>query len=85
MVFKEKLGQDNVKNKLLDLFEKSTTSLARSILLVDYINNLRSNWETTYTSTKDKNKENNANAINNNANIMEEQERNMENSDDINF
>lgn len=65
------MRQNNAKNKLPDLFANGTISLAKDVLLADYINSSKGNWITTYTSARDKNEENNANAIDNNAHTVE--------------
>lgn len=83
--FEEQLGWDDAKNKLPDLFANSIISLARDVLLADYINSSQGNWETIYISTRDKNKVNNANIVDNNTNTVEERGRNMENNDNFNF
>lgn len=85
LAFKKYLKQDNTKNKFSDLFSNSITSVAKEILLADYINSLQGNWEIIYTGTRDKNKENNANTVNNNINTIEREGRNIENSNNINF
>lgn len=71
LAFKEQLGQSDAKNKLPALFINGTSSLARSILLVDYIDSSQGNQGTIYTGDRDKNKQNNANAADDNADTVE--------------
>lgn len=83
--FEEQLRQNNIKNKLPDLFANGTMSLVKNVLLADYINNLRGNWATTYIGARNENKENNTNAADDNADTIEGQGRNMKNSNNVNF
>lgn len=53
-----------------DLFANNIKSLARNILLTNYINSLLGKCGIIYTSFKDKNKENNINILDNNTNIV---------------
>lgn len=79
------MRQDNVENKLSDIFANRIASLARSVLLANYINSFWDNWKITYISSRDKNSKNDANIVDNNDNIVEKQKKNMENSNNVNF
>lgn len=76
-VFHEQLGRGASETELPDLFANGTTSLAKGVLLADYISNSRGNWGTVPSSYHNNN-ENNAALDRDNSDTVEGRGREME-------
>ncbi len=79
--FCEYLGRDSSKSPLPDLFVNNTALLVRRILLAEYISSLQGNWGTKESSYNTGGKDNNVAKSKNNT--VSEQERDLENNNDI--
>lgn len=67
---------------LLSLFANEIILLAKNIFVADYITSLQNNWEFLYSNNNNKN---NKNKVNNNVNIIENEKKSMETSNNVNF
>ena len=82
LAFEERLGRGLAKNLLSDLFPNGTTSPARGVSLADYKASLRGNWGSVYLDNNEKNDEN---EVDSNADTVEGREKNIENSNNVDF
>lgn len=77
-VFHEQLGRSDGGTDLPDLFANGSASLARGVLLTEYINSSRGNWGVAGSKPQGDDSENDMAAGNDNANTVEGRGREIE-------